>query len=207
MMRVGAITAVVSLASSLLGSSSAAKAKEKAIRAQRVAAKYKYNGIEDSINLMKATSRESSKNAIGEVLRVGAANVRAVQQEVTKAGSTAISRQEGISSGKTRGRQMIGLYIKGNEAKFDTQDQTTSQIVQIATEQDNYTNELNNKLISAHDEMAAVLSNEGSVMSSGTTNAISAGISGVQTGIGIYNAWNSTSTGTTSIGAAAGAST
>ena len=174
--------AAVGIISTVMGNKEAAKAQQAQIRANRLSAKYTFSSTEDSVNIMKAVNREQTTNAVIEVQRAGAAQSKDVQQQVTKVISTSIASSEGLTSGRSKGREMISLQIKGQEAVQASQNETTSAINQLVDQQDKVTNDLNNKLLAAHQDMAAVLSNTGPAITGNTQRVISSGIGGASTG-------------------------
>ena len=165
------------------------KAKEEAIKAQRKAARLKFSAIEDSTNLMKSANMEASYNAVGEVLRVGSAKSRDTKEAIDTAASTTLAQSEGLTSGRSKGRQMSALYRKGNKELAKVDAKTSSIINQVIDTQDKMTNDLNNRLIGAHQELTAVLANEGTVIDS-TVSSIQAGLGGFSMGIDLYSAFN-----------------
>lgn len=193
---VAGIAAVVAIGGSIAQSEADADNRDAQIYANRASARAKYASTESSINIMKKVSRESSINAVGEALRAGAASDSKVRSKVQEVASTAASQSEGLTSGRTKGRQMISLYVKGNEALQTNQNKTTSMINQITTKQDEYTNNLNNKLFAAHQDMAAVLAGVGPTID-GTGAAISAGMSGFSSGMSIGSSIGGASASTT----------
>jgi len=177
--------AVIGGISSYFGARDAASRQRAQIRANRLAAKYKFSSTQDSANIMKAALRESTQNAVTEIVRAGAADVKGVDKEITRAASTLAARSEGLTSGRSKGREMIGLHVKGNIIRQKTQDKTTSMINQVVEAQDAKTNELNNRLLSSYQEMSAVLASEGPDLGSNVGGFLSGAIGGAQSGIAI----------------------
>ena len=171
--------------SSIFGARDAASRQKAQIRANRLAAKYKFSATEDSANIMKAALRESTQNAVAELARVGAADVKDIDKEITRAASTLQARGEGLTSGRSKGREMIGLHVKGNVIRQKQQDKTTSMINQVVEAQDAKTNELNNRLLQSYQEMSAVLASEGPDLGSNIGGTISGAFSGAQSGIAL----------------------
>ena len=149
--------AIIGGVSSILSADAQAEQMRQQIEANRKGAKFKYTAVEDSVNIMKGATREASLNAVQEALRAGAAQDTKVQEAITKTASTTLAQSEGLTSGRSKGREMLTLYIKGNKALQETKSITTSMVNQITDANDAKTNELNNSLINAHQEMAAVL--------------------------------------------------
>jgi len=154
-----------------------AKKQEAAIKARRLGAKMQFSAVEDSTNIMKATTREQTVNAVGETLRAGYNNSTKTKQAVDKAVGTSIAKQEGLTSGRSQGRAMVSLYVQGSKAVQESDAQTKMSINKLVDQQDKISNDLNNKLLQAHQELAAVLSDEGPKID-GTVAIIGAGISG-----------------------------
>jgi len=186
--------AAVSVVSSIFGANAEAKQKQKAIKAKRRGAKLQYNSLEDSTNIMKGVNREQSANAIAETARAGAENLRQTQGKIDQAASTTASKSEGLTSGRSAGRQMVSVYIQGNKMLQEADNKTTSQITQITEAQDKATNDMNNKLLQAHQEMAAVLADTGASINK-TNAVISSGISGFAAGSALNGAFSSSSAG------------
>lgn len=160
---------------SMYETNEANKAAEAAIKAQRKAAKLKFGATQDSINVMKAQNMENTITMAGEVMRVGAETSRETADAVEEAASKSIAQSEGLTSGRSKGRQLASLYSKGNKALQKASSETQSMFNKVVDNQDKNTNMLNNKLIGAHQEMAAILANEGTVVD-GTVAAITSGI-------------------------------
>ncbi len=149
--------AIIGGVSSILSADAQAEQMRQQIEANRKGAKFKYTAVEDSVNIMKGATREASMNAVQEALRAGAAQDTKVQEAITKTASTTLAQSEGLTSGRSKGREMLTLYIKGNKALQETKSITTSMVNQITEANDAKTNELNNSLLNAHQEMSAVL--------------------------------------------------
>jgi hypothetical protein len=152
-------------------------------RAEEIlSAKRMYSSVESSSNIMKSVAREQSANAINEALRAGAAQDRQVKQEINKVASKQIAQSEGLTSGRSKGRAMISTYIQGNQALAQSKTQTASMVNQITDAKDKIQNDMNNRLLQAHQEMAAVLTTPTNVFQADWTNTIAAGLSGFQQG-------------------------
>lgn len=162
------------------------KAKEESIKAQRKAAKLKFSALEDSVNVMKANNMENTINITGEILRVGAEKSRDTANAIEQAASTNIAQSEGLTSGRSQGRQLAALYTQGNKVMQKATNETRSMMNQVVDNQDKNTNALNNKLIGAHQELTAILANEGTV-TDGTISAINSGIQLGTTGYQLFD--------------------
>jgi predicted ATP-binding protein involved in virulence len=180
------IGAGASLWSGIAGAKAAAKEADRRREAEMDAAKMQYAATEHSVNLMKAANQEALNNYYEDVLRASAAQTREVKQEIQKAGSTLQAQSEGVTSGRSKGREMISLAVKGAEAMQESKQQGADLISQAALEKDRQQNELNNKLFSAHQEMASVLSTPGQIYRQNRAqligNTISAGAQGAALG-------------------------
>jgi len=157
-MAIGAIVGGVSAATK---ANEQAANQEEQIRLQRQGAMANYNSSESSANIMKAVNREQTANAIQESLRSGSEDQRRMSQKIDKTASTASAKSEGLTSGRSKGREMIGIYMEGNKMMRDTKDETTSQIAQLVDANDKATNDLNNQLFKAYQDMSSVLASEG----------------------------------------------
>ena len=174
--------AVVGMGSSIMGAKAAAKEADRRRAAEIAGAKLNYASTEAAANLMKAQNREYTANMLQETLRAGAAQNQDVREGVTRVVSTVLSRDEGLTSGRTRGRQMVDLQIKGNRALLDSKSKTTSVMNQLIEKQDKTTNDLNNKLVSAWQEMSTVLTTPGAIYKQNPLEVVQAGVAGAQQG-------------------------
>ncbi len=181
--------ASVSVISSVMGQSAAAKQADRARTAEMSGARMNFASTENSVNIMKAANRESTIGALGEVARVGAEQNRRVKAEITTVTSTAVASSEGLTSGRSKGRQMVALQVKGNQAVQDSKSETSSMMNQIVEAQDKATNDLNNKLFTAHQQMATVLSTPGATYQGNVGETISAGIGGAAAGASLVSAF------------------
>lgn len=162
------------------------KAKEEAIKAQRRGAKLKFSATQESVNVMKMQNLENTVTMAGEILRVGAAKSRDTAAAIEEAASKSLAQSEGLTSGRSKGRQLASLYVKGNKVAEKASSETQSMLNQVVDKQDKNTNMLNNKLIAAHQELTAILSNEGTAVD-GTAAAISSGIQLGGTGYQLFD--------------------
>ena len=181
----------ISMGSAIMGQRAAAKEADRKRAAEILSAQLQYSATESSVNLMKNSSREQTGNVIQEALRVGAANDRKVGQQVQQVVSKVVAQSEGLTSGRSKGRQMISLYMKGNEALQESKSKTTSMVNQLADKQDQYTNDLNNKLLSAHQQMASVLTTPGNIYQGNNMAILQAGVQGAATGASLGNSFSS----------------
>jgi hypothetical protein len=165
-----------------------AKRQREAIKKNRLAARASYYSTEDSVNLMKAATREATTNAIAEVSRAGKATERELAQSIDKVASSVSASNEGLTSGRSKGRLMVDVFQKGNKMLKEADDNTTSQITRLLEAQDAKTADLNNKLLQTYQEMSAVLANEGPSLNP-TNKIISGAIGGAKTGASVYNAF------------------
>ena len=155
------IGAALGGANAIMQNRAMAKAQREQIMLNRQAAIYAYNSAEDSINLMKSVNRELTQNAIAEQLRAGSENVRQTQQQVQKVASQVGASSEGLTSGKSKGRELASLYIQGNKLLDSVKDNAIMNINKLVDMQDKKTNEFNNYLLKQYQEMSSVLANEG----------------------------------------------
>ena len=162
------------------------KQQAEALRLERIAARHTYSAKENSVNIMKAVGRENSYNATVEILRTGAEDHRETELAIDVAASKVAADNEGLVSGRSKGRQMMNVYVKGNKILRDTDAKSISIINQITSAQDEQTNQLNNELINAHEQLAATLANRGTNFKNNTavTNAaINGAMSGLKMGM------------------------
>lgn len=179
------IGAGVGAVTSIWGAKEQAAQQRAQIRANRLAAKYKYSAVLDSTNIMKAAIRESSQNAIYETARAGAATGREIDREVGNAIGKVQAQSEGLASGRSKGRVMIDTIVQGNRVRQQAQSQTVSMVNKIIEAQDTKTNELNNRLLQSYQEMSAILANEGPSLGNNVGGFLSSSISGAQSGIAL----------------------
>jgi len=184
------VGAAVGGAASIFGARDAAKRQREQIKANRLAAKYKYSSTLDSVNLMKAATREQTANAIAEQVRAGGAAGRDVQDKVQAAAGTVIASSEGLTSGRSKGREMVGLYMKGNKVLQEVKNQTTSAVNQLVDIQDKRTNDLNNALLQSYQEMSAVLSNTGPDLGNNVAGFLSGAMGGASAGLSLESSYN-----------------
>jgi len=184
------VGAAVGGAASIFGARDAAKRQREQIKANRLAAKYKYSSTLDSVNLMKAATREQTANAIAEQVRAGGAAGRDVQDKVQAAAGTVIASSEGLTSGRSKGREMVGLYMKGNKVLQEVKNQTTSAVNQLVDIQDKRTNDLNNALLQSYQEMSAVLSNTGPDLGNNAAGFLSGAMGGASAGLSLESSYN-----------------
>jgi len=174
-----------SVLSSIFGQASAASAADRRRDAEMLGATMKFAMSEASVNLMKGANREAAGNAIGEMLRAGAAQSNDIKGQIEQATSTVQASNEGITSGRSKGRQMIALQVKGNQAVLESKSKVATSIAQITDQMDKATNELNNKLFSDYNQMAAVLTTPGAVYQGNPMEILQSGISGAAAGASI----------------------
>ena len=179
--------AAVSVVSSISSQQANASAADKARAAEMAGASLQYASSENATNIMKAANMEATNNAIQEALRVGAANNQDVRDEVTKATSSMSASNEGLTSGRSQGRQMVSLQIKGNKALNDSKSKTSNMINQLTEAQDKATNDLNNKLFNDYQQMATVLTTPGAVYQGSAMETVAAGVGGAAQGYSIGN--------------------
>jgi len=155
-----------------------------------------YASQEAATTLMKSVNREQTDNAINEALRVGAAKEREVGAEIEKATSTSLASSEGLTSGRSKGREMAALQIEGNKALARTESETTSTINSLVDAKDKSENDLNVQLWNAWEDMATVLTTPSNVYEGNSMDILSAGLSGASTGLSLGSALGGASTAT-----------
>lgn len=170
-----------SVVSSIFGQRSAAREADRRREAEMLGATMQYAMSEASVNLMKGANREAAGNAIGEMLRAGAAQSNQVKGQIEQATSTLQASNEGITSGRSKGRQMVALQVQGTKAVLESKSKVATSIAQITDQMDKATNELNNKLFSDYNQMAAVLTTPGAIYQGNPMEILQSGISGLQT--------------------------
>ena len=180
------IGAVVGAGWGMFSASHAAKAAAAEADRRRAAeilgAKRLYSATEDSTNIMKGVAREQAANAINEALRAGMANDNQVKKEIDVVASKQLASSEGLTSGRSRGRAMVTTYIKGNQALAQSKTQTASMINQIIDQKDKLHNDMNNRLLQAHQEMTSILTTPANVFEASWVDIVSGGLSGAASG-------------------------
>jgi hypothetical protein len=193
--------------SGILGGKAAAKEADRRRKAEMAAAEAQYSAVESSVNLMKAAGREAAYNASLEVLRAEGVQSREIEGDIQEATSTLQSRSEGLTSGRSKGRQMLEVKIKGRQAIERSEQQGADMISQINKAQDKQSNDLNNQLLSAHQELTSVLSTPGEIYHQNVAglvgNTVSSAIKGGMLGYAISGAAGGATT-TTTTGASTG---
>ena len=159
-MWVGGAMAVAGAVSGIMDAKAANAEKRRAVRIQRNNAVMSYTGVMHSVNLMKENSRESAINAVSEVLRAGGEDARNAKRNIRGAQGKLQSRSEGLTSGRSAGRQMTALHNKGSKMLNKLQGNRDNMISKITDQMDSNTNTLNNKQIESYDNMVTVLSQE-----------------------------------------------
>ena len=187
-MLLAAGMAGMSMVSNYMQSKAQRKAADKARRAEILGAKKLYSSTENSVNIMKAANREVTANLIQEALRVGASNNVTIKEGVKKVASSQVASNEGLTSGRSRGRALVSTYTKGNKLMSESQSETSSMINQLTDAKDVATNNLNNQLIAAHQQMSTILTTPGAVYKQDPFSVVNAGISGAASGISLANA-------------------
>jgi uncharacterized protein YicC (UPF0701 family) len=179
--------AVIGAVSSIMGGKAAAKEADRRRAAEIAGAKLNYASTESAANLMKAQNREYTANMMQEALRAGAAQNQDVREEVTRVGSTLMAQSEGLTSGRSKGRQMVELQVKGNQVLQQSKGQTVNVLNKLVEQQDKTTNDLNNKLLSSWQEMSTVLTTPGAIYQQNPLEVVQAGISGAQQGASLHS--------------------
>lgn len=172
----GAIAVVV--VGSILDNKAAAERADKVREAEVLSAKYQYSSQEHQANVAKAQAREAGINNIAEVLRAGAEQDRAVQLAVKTEAGKSLASSEGLTSGRTKGRDLATMYVKGNKVASKASSEVKSMIGQISDNVDKVSNEANVKLINAYQQYVSVLTQPGATFQSsigGTIGAIGQG--------------------------------
>jgi hypothetical protein len=192
----------LSLLSGIGSAKAAAKEADRRRKAEMVSAQQKYAATEASVNLMKAAGREAAYNASLEVLRAEGVQSRDIEDEIQRTTSTVQAQSEGLTSGRSKGREMLEVQIKGRQALEKSEQQGADMISKITTAQDKQSNDLNNKLLSAHQELTSVLSTPGQIYQQNVAgligSTISSGIQGAALGASLGGSLGAASTSTTS---------
>ena len=195
----------LSLASGIMGAKGAAKEADRKRKAEMQSAKLKYGMKEANTNLQKQVLNEKTLNAQKEVLRAGAEQNRDVKKEVDKATSTLQASSEGLTSGRSGGRAMMNLQMKGAQAVHDSKTQASNQISAMVDQKDKMTNDLNSKLLGAHQELSGVLSTPGQIYQQNVAALVAdtakAGMSGASMGASTAAAGGANATGMQATGA------
>lgn len=156
-----AILALAAAGASVLGNLYSTQAKREAdealIKSQKYTAIAKYSSTEFAANIMKDAARSSAVDAVGEILRVGGAEATKVSLELQKYRSKSIAQSEGLTSGISKGREARAFEIQANKVLSEVKSKTTSEISKILDAKDKVQNDINNKLLAAHNELKTVL--------------------------------------------------
>lgn len=139
----------------------------------------------DALIIQNFINEELAANAIVEAERAGGANLREAQVEIKKAESQISARNDGITAGASKARELTSFYVQASKEVNKTKDQTTSQIIKIADSLDNTTNELNAKAQQSYDNMRlaiAGVSSYSSIQAPSIAANLSNAMKGVQMG-------------------------
>jgi len=198
---IGGVTLATSLFSGIEGGKAAAKEADRKRKAEMYAATTQYKMKESNTNLQKAVLREQTLNAQVEVLRAGAEQNREVKKKIQKAASTLQASSEGLTSGRSGGRQMMVLQQKGAQAIHDSKTQASNQIAQMVENKDKLNNKLNADLMSSYAQMVGVLSTPGQIYQQNVAalvgGAVSAGAQGASMGTSLQKSTVGASIGST----------
>ena len=193
--------AAVSAVSAMQGQKANAKQADRLRDQEMAGAKLSFASSQNALEIMKGANKEAAFNASLEAVRVGAAQSRETARAIEGSASTLSSQSEGLTSGRSKGRQMAALQAKGNEVMNEVKADTKNMVNQITDAADKATNDLNNQLFSAWQDMATVLTIPGStVYQSKPGEILGAAMGGASAGASFGGSFGS------SKGAAGGAS-
>ena len=152
---------------------------------QRLGAYYKYKATEDSVNIMKGLNREATQNAITEVMRAESENLRQTDTAIDKAVGAMSAKNEGLTAGQSKGRELADMYMKGNKALEGVKDQSAMSVSALIEQQDKTSNQLNNTLLKQYQNLTYTLMYPGKELT-GSANRIFSGIaSGAMSGLSL----------------------
>jgi len=109
-------------------------------------------------SMQRLANDESTTNAIQEVSRAGGAQERDIEDQISKATSSYAATSEGLTSGRTQGKNMASLLVKGTKALLRSDRQEASAIIQIADMKNKKLNEINMGMIAAGEELSSAIS-------------------------------------------------
>lgn len=91
-----------------------------------------YSADVDAIMVQNYINENYAAEAIAEASRAGVANQREAALQVDQAASTISAQSEGITGGASQARQLSSFYTQASKKMGAMEDQTTSQIINIA---------------------------------------------------------------------------
>lgn len=91
-----------------------------------------YKASLEAITFTRSKNRELASNAVKEVLRASAANIREAKVAITQEEGRISARSEGITAGVSAARQLSTFYVGASKAIGQAQEETTRQLVGIA---------------------------------------------------------------------------
>ena len=187
---VATIGAVTSTAGTYFENKAERERADKARDAEIKRTKMAFNTTQAASTLMKNNSVEAAANMSQEALRAGAAESAKTKQGIQKAESSLVAQSEGLTSGRSKGREMISLEVQARKAMNEVQNETTTMVNRIVDVKDKAQNDINNKEIQAWQEMAMVLTTPGAVVSSPSAfQYINSAIGGAKSGASLAGAF------------------
>lgn len=145
-----------------------------------------YSADVDAIMVQNYINENYAAEAIAEASRAGAANQREAALQVDQAASTISAQSEGITGGASQARQLSSFYTQASKKMGAMEDQTTSQIINIAENLNKSKNDLAVQERNSYNQMLmsiAGVSSYSSLQAPSATSMASSVMSGVNTGM------------------------
>jgi hypothetical protein len=140
----------------------------------------------DAMVVQNFLNEQSAQNAIVEVQRATAANVREAQLEVKKGASTLVAQSgESVTGGASKARELSSFYSRASKVVGKVEEQGRGQVIKVADTLDRATNEINAKAEQSYNKMLLALagvSQYSSLQAPSVSGALAGMAQGVQMG-------------------------
>jgi len=186
---VGVVSLVVSVGSGINNARKAETAARDEANTNRYAAMVEYARQVNTASLQRRANEETATNAVQEVHRAGGAQQRELEGQIDSVVSTTHAQSEGLTSGNTKGREMISIYRKSNKVLQKSNNQKSTSIIAIMDQKNQNLNKINmGQLQAGEDAMAAMLTGQRSTKGYTGWDAAGDTLGAVSTGLAVYSA-------------------
>jgi len=158
-------------------------ATKKAIQAKNEAAVNAYNATEAALTFTQLSNTFRAAQAVDEIRRVSATNIREAKVQMDQKGST-IAMNEGVTAGNSKARILTNYFLQSSEMMGKAVQQTESAINKLAISAEETNWNLQQKKVEAYQNMKANLVTG----SNAALQIISAGVNGAASGYSMGNA-------------------
>ncbi len=187
--------AALGVVSSLLGSD----AEKKALRRQQEARIAAFKSQEEMTKFaVQNNSQRANEIAAQQAGEIAVAGRELVKQERQAIGEEVIRRGEGITAGRSVERSVDDVIATGNKAKGELRAKQTSAFQQVQGQARDANSRETAQLNEAHEQMKAGIAADQAAMPSGidmALGALSAGMSGAQSGANLTSSLKGTDLG------------